>query len=112
MGACSTTPGTSARRAVESAAERQVGHAGRKDDMDYCHEYEAEANCDYAWDRPSVDIARERSGQGGLEGLDVRIGELEEFCDKLEKQMPNMSDEWKDLARDKMSDMLEECMEI
>ncbi|KAK1973631.1 hypothetical protein LZ30DRAFT_610290 [Colletotrichum cereale] len=45
-----------------------------------------------------------------LENLDVHIGELEEFCDKLEKQMPNISDELEDLMRDKMSDMLEEHM--
>ncbi|KAK2013262.1 hypothetical protein LZ32DRAFT_676666 [Colletotrichum eremochloae] len=28
-----------------------------KDDI--CYEYEAEANCDYAWDRPSLELARE-----------------------------------------------------
>ncbi|KAI1769588.1 hypothetical protein GGR53DRAFT_7527 [Hypoxylon sp. FL1150] len=30
-----------------------------EDDIDYCYEHEAEANCDYAWERPSVDITRE-----------------------------------------------------
>ncbi|KAK2042223.1 hypothetical protein LZ31DRAFT_370653 [Colletotrichum somersetense] len=30
-----------------------------EDDIDYCYEHEAEANCDYAWDRPSLDLIRE-----------------------------------------------------
>lgn len=30
-----------------------------EDDIDYCYEHEAEANCDYAWERPSIDIVRE-----------------------------------------------------
>ncbi|KAI1454994.1 hypothetical protein F4805DRAFT_295769 [Annulohypoxylon moriforme] len=29
-----------------------------EDDIDYCYEHEAEADCDYAWERPSCDIAR------------------------------------------------------
>lgn len=30
-----------------------------EDDVDYCYEHEAEANCDYAWDRPSFDVSRD-----------------------------------------------------
>lgn len=30
-----------------------------EDDIDYCYEHEAEADCDYAWERPSIDITRE-----------------------------------------------------
>ncbi|KAI0180251.1 hypothetical protein GGR52DRAFT_234829 [Hypoxylon sp. FL1284] len=30
-----------------------------EDDIDYCYEHEAEANCDYAWERPSCDMTRE-----------------------------------------------------
>ncbi|KAG6000725.1 hypothetical protein E4U21_005092 [Claviceps maximensis] len=30
-----------------------------EDVIDYCYEHEAEANCDYQWDRPSLDISRE-----------------------------------------------------
>ncbi|KAG5929372.1 hypothetical protein E4U42_006112 [Claviceps africana] len=30
-----------------------------EDLIDYCYEHEAEANCDYQWDRPSLDISRE-----------------------------------------------------
>jgi hypothetical protein len=31
-----------------------------EDDIDYCYEHEAEADCDYAWDRPSLDLARDK----------------------------------------------------
>ncbi|KHN97661.1 PAK-box/P21-Rho-binding protein [Metarhizium album ARSEF 1941] len=40
-------------------------HSGRptreswEDLIDYCYEHEAEANCDYEWDRPSLDTARD-----------------------------------------------------
>ncbi|TQN68965.1 hypothetical protein CSHISOI_06505 [Colletotrichum shisoi] len=30
-----------------------------EDDIDYCYEHEVEADCDYAWDRPSLDLVRE-----------------------------------------------------
>lgn len=30
-----------------------------EDLIDYCYEHEAEANCDYQWDRPSLDTARD-----------------------------------------------------
>ncbi|TLD34313.1 hypothetical protein PspLS_00550 [Pyricularia sp. CBS 133598] len=30
-----------------------------EDDIDYCYEHEAEADCNYAWDRPSLDISRD-----------------------------------------------------
>ncbi|KAI1107281.1 hypothetical protein F4804DRAFT_223429 [Jackrogersella minutella] len=30
-----------------------------EDDIDYCYEHEAEADCDYAWERPSCDIVRD-----------------------------------------------------
>ncbi|KAJ0158409.1 hypothetical protein CTA2_11636, partial [Colletotrichum tanaceti] len=33
--------------------------ASWEDDIDYCYEHEVEADCDYAWDRPSLDLARE-----------------------------------------------------
>lgn len=29
-----------------------------EDDIDYCYEHEAEANCNYRWDRPSLETAR------------------------------------------------------
>ncbi|KAK6950425.1 hypothetical protein Daesc_008753 [Daldinia eschscholtzii] len=33
-----------------------IGGDSWEDDIDYCYEHEAEANCDYAWERPSCDI--------------------------------------------------------
>ncbi|KAI1417864.1 hypothetical protein F5Y13DRAFT_201382 [Hypoxylon sp. FL1857] len=35
-----------------------------EDDIDYCYEHEAEADCDYAWERPSCDIPRGSEMQG------------------------------------------------
>ncbi|OTA66714.1 hypothetical protein K449DRAFT_402772 [Hypoxylon sp. EC38] len=34
------------------------GRDNWEDDIDYCYEHEAEADCDYAWERPSCDIVR------------------------------------------------------
>ncbi|KLU84279.1 hypothetical protein MAPG_03323 [Magnaporthiopsis poae ATCC 64411] len=30
-----------------------------EDDIDYCYEHEVEADCNYAWERPSIDLSRE-----------------------------------------------------
>jgi hypothetical protein len=30
-----------------------------EDDIDYCYEHAAEADCDYAWERPSLDLSQE-----------------------------------------------------
>ncbi|KAI0381022.1 hypothetical protein F5Y04DRAFT_89998 [Hypomontagnella monticulosa] len=35
-----------------------------EDDIDYCYEHEAEADCDYAWERPSCDMSREEEDEG------------------------------------------------
>ncbi|KAI1393857.1 uncharacterized protein F4822DRAFT_27733 [Hypoxylon trugodes] len=35
-----------------------------EDDIDYCYEHEAEADCDFAWERPSVDIVRPMEPKG------------------------------------------------
>ncbi|KAF3810679.1 hypothetical protein GCG54_00006587 [Colletotrichum gloeosporioides] len=40
--------------------------ASWEDDIDYCYEHEAEADCDYAWDRPSLDVVREEVVQTPL----------------------------------------------
>ncbi|CAK7229267.1 hypothetical protein SBRCBS47491_007191 [Sporothrix bragantina] len=40
--------------AVDSLAK-----ANWEDDIDYCYEHEIEADCEYAWDRPSLDLCRE-----------------------------------------------------
>ncbi|KAK1598752.1 uncharacterized protein LY79DRAFT_505707 [Colletotrichum navitas] len=43
---------------TEEVAEASLP-ANWEDDIDYCYEHEAEANCDYAWDRPSLDLVRD-----------------------------------------------------
>ncbi|KAL7959145.1 hypothetical protein V8C34DRAFT_313609 [Trichoderma compactum] len=50
--------------AVESAAEKHgfdfgVIEESWEDDIDYCYEHEAEADCDYQWERDSMDTARD-----------------------------------------------------
>ncbi|ATY59578.1 PAK-box P21-Rho-binding [Cordyceps militaris] len=34
-----------------------LGRASWEDDIDYCYEHEAEADCDYQWERPSMDVS-------------------------------------------------------
>ncbi|KAI5457873.1 hypothetical protein BGZ63DRAFT_467113 [Mariannaea sp. PMI_226] len=34
-------------------------HESWEDDIDYCYEHEADANFDYEWERPSLDVGRE-----------------------------------------------------
>ncbi|KAM3441085.1 hypothetical protein MY4824_001869 [Beauveria thailandica] len=34
-----------------------LGRASWEEDIDYCYEHEAEADCDYQWERPSMDFA-------------------------------------------------------
>ncbi|TDZ23841.1 hypothetical protein Cob_v002798 [Colletotrichum orbiculare MAFF 240422] len=53
-----------AQAAIERALEEEEAldafhRASWEDDIDYCYEHEVEADCDYAWERPSLDIARE-----------------------------------------------------
>ncbi|ERS97192.1 pak-box/p21-Rho-binding protein [Sporothrix schenckii 1099-18] len=38
--------------------------ANWEDDIDYCYEHEIEADCEYAWDRPSMDLSREEALAG------------------------------------------------
>lgn len=41
-----------------------------EDDIDYCYEHEAEADCDYAWERPSCDMTRETEDEGSQTTVD------------------------------------------
>ncbi|RCI10923.1 hypothetical protein L249_5335 [Ophiocordyceps polyrhachis-furcata BCC 54312] len=46
-----------------------------EDDIDYCYEHEAEADCDFPWDRPSLETAREPNDEvsyGEAESVDSR----------------------------------------
>ncbi|OHF00112.1 hypothetical protein CORC01_04520 [Colletotrichum orchidophilum] len=48
------------KEALEVEGPTAVSHrASWEDDIDYCYEHEAEADCDYAWDRPSLDLVRD-----------------------------------------------------
>ena len=40
-----------------------------EDDIDFCYEHAAEADCDFDWTRPSLDIPEVRDEQGVLSGL-------------------------------------------
>ncbi|KAK6210242.1 pak-box p21-rho-binding protein [Colletotrichum tabaci] len=44
---------------AESDTAEAPRRASWEDDIDYCYEHEVEADCDYAWDRPSLDLVRE-----------------------------------------------------
>ncbi|KAH8203028.1 hypothetical protein TruAng_002862 [Truncatella angustata] len=43
-----------------------------EDDIDYCYEHAAEADCDYAWERPSLDLIREDEQIGPLDTTGTR----------------------------------------
>ncbi|KAK9772480.1 hypothetical protein AB5N19_04994 [Seiridium cardinale] len=43
-----------------------------EDDIDYCYEHAAEADCDYAWERPSMDLIREEEPVDPLDTTGMR----------------------------------------
>lgn len=44
---------------TEANGADEVERESWEEDIDYCYEHEAEADCDFAWDRPSLDISRD-----------------------------------------------------
>ncbi|KAI0200472.1 hypothetical protein F4808DRAFT_161471 [Astrocystis sublimbata] len=52
-----------AQRALREHGEDEMddddAHENWEDDIDYCYDHEAEADCDFAWERPSCDLQRE-----------------------------------------------------
>ncbi|OAA53813.1 pak-box/p21-Rho-binding protein [Niveomyces insectorum RCEF 264] len=54
-----------AQRALRESMANEDGESSPlpreswEDDIDYCYEHEAEADCEYAWERPSLDLSRE-----------------------------------------------------
>ncbi|KAM7193297.1 hypothetical protein V8F20_008492 [Naviculisporaceae sp. PSN 640] len=71
-----------AQRALRAALEE--GNSGEplpreswEDDIDYCYEHAAEADCDYAWERPSLELNRESDSVTPVEGQDRRIPSCE-----------------------------------
>lgn len=62
-----------AQRALKAALTEgngtdEVERESWEDDIDWCYEHEAEANCDFAWDRPSLDISRDGDTVTPVEG--------------------------------------------
>jgi hypothetical protein len=52
----------SAQRALRAAlndGENVLPREGWEDDIDYCYDHEAEADCDYEWGRPSLETSRD-----------------------------------------------------
>ena len=43
----------------ESNAADALARESWEDDIDYCYDHAAEADCEYAWERPSLDLIRE-----------------------------------------------------
>ncbi|KAK1640337.1 hypothetical protein BDP81DRAFT_312517 [Colletotrichum phormii] len=65
------------KEALEVDGPASVSHrASWEDDIDYCYEHEAEADCDYAWDRPSLDIAREDSVETSFDNDGIFVAPL------------------------------------
>ncbi len=48
-----------ALRAALSDGESVLPREGWEDDIDYCYDHEAEADCDYEWGRPSLETSRD-----------------------------------------------------
>ncbi|KAJ9155819.1 Pak-box p21-rho-binding protein [Coniochaeta hoffmannii] len=62
-----------AQRALKAALQEgngpdEVERESWEDDIDWCYEHEAEADCDFAWDRPSLDINRDGDTVTPVEG--------------------------------------------
>ncbi|KAK0646056.1 hypothetical protein B0T16DRAFT_328879 [Cercophora newfieldiana] len=44
---------------IDGSRCQSLARESWEDDIDYCYEHAAEADCDFAWDRPSLDISRD-----------------------------------------------------
>ncbi|UNI16298.1 hypothetical protein JDV02_002741 [Purpureocillium takamizusanense] len=49
---------------------------GWEDDIDYCYEHEAEADCNYEWGRPSLETARDNGSPPTHSFMDSELGEI------------------------------------
>ncbi|GJN78095.1 hypothetical protein PLIIFM63780_001588 [Purpureocillium lilacinum] len=47
-----------------------------EDDIDYCYEHEAEADCNYEWGRPSLETARDNNSPPTHSFMDKELGEM------------------------------------
>lgn len=53
---------------IDGSGSESVPRDSWEDDIDYCYEHEVEANCDYAWERPSLDDSRDAESLTPVEG--------------------------------------------
>jgi hypothetical protein len=53
---------------MEATGGEEIERESWEDDIDWCYEHEAEADCDFAWDRPSLDIRRDGNTVTPVEG--------------------------------------------
>ncbi|RFU75483.1 pak domain-containing [Trichoderma arundinaceum] len=84
LGSLNMTSVQQQRVVVESATDKHGFNFGVieeswEDDIDYCYEHEAEADCDYQWERDSMDTARDSDTLPvevtfAAEDVDVPIG--------------------------------------
>jgi len=44
---------------IDGSRDESLTRETWEDDIDYCYDHEAEADCDFAWDRPSLDLKRD-----------------------------------------------------
>ncbi|KAG5959620.1 hypothetical protein E4U58_004899 [Claviceps cyperi] len=61
-------------KAPTSSSLHTLARESWEDVVDYCYEHEAEANCDYQWDRPSLDMSRDDITDSGTASTDMRYG--------------------------------------
>ncbi|CAK7273740.1 hypothetical protein SEPCBS119000_005813 [Sporothrix epigloea] len=57
-----------------------LGKAKWEDDIDYCYEHEIEADCEYAWDRPLIELSREVAFAGVAVGSEPGYFDVPYFC--------------------------------
>lgn len=53
---------------LEGNGSEPMSRESWEEDIDYCYDHEAEADCDYAWERPSLDTTREDESVTPVEG--------------------------------------------
>jgi len=44
---------------IDGGRSQSLTRESWEDDIDYCYDHAAEADCDFAWDRPSLDLSRD-----------------------------------------------------
>ncbi|KAK3302108.1 uncharacterized protein B0T15DRAFT_514163 [Chaetomium strumarium] len=63
---------------AESSRGEAIPREAWEDDIDYCYEHEAEADCDYEWGRPSLETSRDGDTATPVDDQGRGIGSYEE----------------------------------